>query len=80
MTRLAGGSCVPELERALSDGAWWVRANAAEALRFAGPEGLAALQRATTSDDRFAAERAREALALVSADDQTSAVPLGLAA
>jgi HEAT repeat protein len=80
LTRLAGSSCVPELERALSDGAWWVRANAAEALRFAGPAGLAALQRATTSDDRFAAERAREALALVSADDEASSEPLELAA
>ncbi len=80
LTRLAGASCVPELERALSDGAWWVRANAAEALRFAGPEGLAALRRATTSDDRFAAERAREALALVSADDRMTAEPVELAA
>jgi HEAT repeat protein len=80
LTRLAGSSCVPELERALSDGAWWVRANAAEALRFAGPDGLAALRRASTSDDRFAAERAREALALVSAHDEARVGPLRLAA
>jgi HEAT repeat protein len=80
LTHLAGGSGVPELERALSDGAWWVRANAAEALRFAGPAGIAALQRATTSNDRFAAERAREALALVSADDEAAHGTLELAA
>jgi hypothetical protein len=47
-----------------------VRANAAEALRAAGPEGLAALERAARGPDRFAAERAREALALATAHGQ----------
>jgi HEAT repeat protein len=64
LTGLATSSCIAALERALCDRAWWVRANAAEALRISGPAGIAALERAARSSDRFAAERARESLAL----------------
>lgn len=76
LTGLADGSCVPELEAALSDGAWWVRANAADALRSIGPSGVAALVRASNSDDRVMAARAREALSQDDGDDGS----LGLAA
>lgn len=55
---------VAELEAMLGDDAWWVRANAANALRRLGAEGLAALERATGHPDRYARDRAREALAL----------------
>jgi hypothetical protein len=41
-----------------------VRANCAEALVAAGPDGRAALEAALRSADRFARERAREALEL----------------
>jgi HEAT repeat protein len=53
---------VPLLERGLADNAWWVRANCGAGLRRLGPSGLAALRRALRSDDRFARDRAREAL------------------
>jgi HEAT repeat protein len=69
LTGIADSASIPELEAALRDGAWWVRANAADALRLAGPAGIAALERATRSSSRFAAERAREALALLTPDD-----------
>jgi HEAT repeat protein len=52
------------LEHCLSDRAWWVRANAARALRELGQPGLEALHRALEHDDRYAADRAREQLAL----------------
>jgi HEAT repeat protein len=55
---------VARLAAGLSDPAWWVRANCAEALVAAGPDGRAALEAALASDDRFARERAREALEL----------------
>jgi HEAT repeat protein len=80
LTGLGDHSSVPELERALSDGAWWVRANAADALRSIGPAGLAALVRASQSDDRVSAARAREALALEQGVDGEGDVSLGLAA
>ena len=65
--RIGDARAVDALERALSDAAWWVRANAAEALRGCGEPGIAALHRAVGSPDRFARDRAREALALESA-------------
>jgi HEAT repeat protein len=80
LTGLAGPSCIAELERALCDRAWWVRANAAEALRLAGAEGIAALERAASGSDRFAAERARESLALALAHDESGLPRLELAA
>jgi HEAT repeat protein len=73
-------SCVADLERALSDGAWWVRASAAEALRSIGPPGVAALVRASRSGDRTTAAPAREALALEDALDAPDDEGLGLAA
>jgi HEAT repeat protein len=55
---------VMRLADGLGDPAWWVRANCAEALVAAGPAGRAALEAALVSEDRFARERAREALEL----------------
>jgi HEAT repeat protein len=52
------------LEDCLSDRAWWVRANAARALRELGEPGIEALRRTLEHDDRYAADRAREQLAL----------------
>ncbi|MGH2940566.1 MAG: HEAT repeat domain-containing protein [Solirubrobacterales bacterium] len=52
------------LEQCLSDQAWWVRANAARALRELGDPGIEALRRAVEHEDRYAADRAREQLAL----------------
>jgi HEAT repeat protein len=80
LTGLGDHSSIPELERALSDGAWWVRANAADALRSIGPAGLAALVRASQSDDRVTAARAREALAVEDGADRDGDESLGLAA
>jgi hypothetical protein len=57
-----------------------VRANAAEALRLVGAEGIAALERAARGNDRFAAERARESLALAHAHDESALPWLELAA
>jgi HEAT repeat protein len=55
---------VPVLETGLSDAAWWVRSNSASALRSLGPAGIGALERALSSGDRYARDRAREALDL----------------
>ena len=55
---------VPALESVLDDPAWWVRANAASALRELGEPGRAALERALDHRDRYARDRAREALAM----------------
>jgi HEAT repeat protein len=56
---------IPALVGLLGDEAWWVRASAAGALRRLGADGLAALQQlAADHIDRFARDRAREALAL----------------
>lgn len=57
-------NALESLERCLSDRAWWVRANAARALRELGQPGIEALRRAVEHDDRYAADRAREQLAL----------------
>jgi len=61
---LRASTALPSLERRLSDRAWWVRANAARALRELGEPGLDALRRALEHDDPYAADRAREQLAL----------------
>lgn len=61
---LRASAALPSLERLLSDRAWWVRANAARALRALGEPGLDALRRALDHEDRYAADRAREQLAL----------------
>ncbi len=57
----------PVLEVSLRDTDWWVRANAASALSQLGPTGVAGLRRALDSGDRFARDRAAEALALMDA-------------
>ena len=64
LARLGGAppEAIEELSKLLGDQAWWVRANAAEALLGAGPAGIAALQTAAHSSDRYARERSREAL------------------
>jgi HEAT repeat protein len=61
---LSAGAALAPLERCLCDRAWWVRANAARALRELGEPGLDALRRALEHEDRYAADRAREQLAL----------------
>ena len=55
---------VPALEAVLDDPAWWVRANAAASLRALGQPGHQALERALDHPDRYARDRAREALAM----------------
>jgi HEAT repeat protein len=57
-------SAVLPLEQRLSDEAWWVRSNAADTLAEIGADGVEALERALSHSDRFARERAEEALAL----------------
>jgi len=61
---LGAVASVEALERCLSDQAWWVRANAARALRELGEPGIEALRQAVEHEDRYAADRAREQLAL----------------
>jgi HEAT repeat protein len=61
---LGAADALEPLEDCLSDRAWWVRANAARALRELGEPGIEALRRALEHDDRYAADRAREQLAL----------------
>jgi HEAT repeat protein len=61
---LGAADALESLEHCLSDRAWWVRANAARALRELGEPGIEALRRALEHDDRYAADRAREQLAL----------------
>lgn len=70
--KLAIKRSVPALERVLDDPAWWVRANAANALRKLGDPGRAALERALEHEDRYARDRAREALAM---DGLAASVP-----
>jgi HEAT repeat protein len=61
---LRADSALEPLERCLSDRAWWVRTNAARALRELGEPGIEALRRTLKHEDRYAADRAREQLAL----------------
>lgn len=64
---------MPALVAALADSSWWVRANCARALRQLGPHGIAALELCAGSHrDRYARQRAAEALALA-ADTRTAA-------
>ncbi|MGI8864189.1 MAG: HEAT repeat domain-containing protein [Solirubrobacteraceae bacterium] len=63
--KLAEPCAVPALADLLGDGAWWVRASAAGALRRLGARGYEALEDAATNHGgRFAREQAQEALAL----------------
>lgn len=59
---LADGSVAPAVTGLLSDSQWWVRQNAAETLGDL-PGGVEALRKALDSDDRFAADAARNRLA-----------------
>jgi hypothetical protein len=61
---LGAEDAVDQLEDCLSDRAWWVRANGAKALRDLGEPGLEGLRRTLEHDDPYAADRAREQLAL----------------
>ncbi len=71
---LAATDALAPLEDCLSDRAWWVRANAARALRELGEPGIEALERALEHDDRYAADRAREQLALHAVVEEHAAV------
>ncbi|WP_354699096.1 hypothetical protein DSM112329_04803 [Paraconexibacter sp. AEG42_29] len=66
---VAGAAAVGTLRVAMGDHAWWVRANAADALARLGPVGRAALQAVASGPDRYAAERAQEALWTTQAAD-----------
>jgi HEAT repeat protein len=61
---LGAADALEPLEDCLADRAWWVRANAARSLRELGAPGIEALRRTLEHDDRYAADRAREQLAL----------------
>jgi HEAT repeat protein len=61
---LGATDALQPLEHCLSDQAWWVRANAARALRDLGDPGIEVLRWAVEHEDRYAADRAREQLAL----------------
>lgn len=61
---LGAVAALEPLEACLSDRAWWVRANAAGALRALGEPGIEVLRSAVEHEDRYAADRAREQLAL----------------
>ncbi len=64
----AHAAAVAPLAAALADQNWWVRANSAASLRLCGAPGLAALQHAAADHpDRYARDRALEALALETA-------------
>ncbi|MBS1844395.1 MAG: HEAT repeat domain-containing protein [Actinobacteria bacterium] len=71
--KLGAAAAVEPLERCLSDRAWWVRANAARALRELGKPGIEALHRAVEHEDRYAADRAREQLALQAVIEEVAA-------
>lgn len=71
---LRAADALQQLEACLSDRAWWVRANAARALRELGEPGIEALQRTLEHDDRYAADRAREQLALHAVIEERVAV------
>lgn len=55
----------PRLRACLQDRDWWVRGNAAAALRGMGQTGRELLEAATEDDDAFARDRARESLVLL---------------
>ena len=67
LMRSPDGGEVEVIERLAHDPDWFVRRAAAQALGVLGPSGHAALERLSHGDDRFAAERAREELALLHA-------------
>jgi HEAT repeat protein len=62
LANLADGSVTSVVSELLSDQQWWVRQNAAETLGEL-PGGIAELTKALDSEDRFAADAARNQLA-----------------
>jgi HEAT repeat protein len=56
--RLRHEAAIDRLTEALRDPEWWVRTNAAEALRAMGPAGLDALRRMLADDDTYARHQA----------------------
>lgn len=60
--RLGDGRAVPRLERAMGDGAYWVRHHVAEALAGLGEAGDAALRRALADANPFVRDMAAQAL------------------
>ena len=67
LTQVADPRSVDMLVRLAGDPDWFVRRSAARALAALGTEGLDRLGQIARSDDRFAAERAREELAMAAA-------------
>lgn len=61
---------IETLTRGAQDRDWFVRRAAARALAATGPEGIARLEQLSRGMDAFAAERAREQLALVAAENR----------
>ncbi|MFA5885488.1 MAG: HEAT repeat domain-containing protein [Acidimicrobiia bacterium] len=61
---LGATASVPALAAHLNDSAWWVRAAVADSLVELGDPGLAVLREALVHADRYARDRAREALAV----------------
>jgi HEAT repeat protein len=70
---LRATDAIEPLEECLSDRAWWVRTNAAYALREIGEPGIEALERTLRHADPYAADRAREQLALQSVIEEQAA-------
>jgi HEAT repeat protein len=60
--RLRESESIPALAAALSDPQWWVRANAAEALKLKGAAGQDALLRLLDSEDPYAAQQSVQML------------------
>ncbi len=56
---------IPPLVAAMSDRDWWVRTNASRSLGLLGSAGRTALLSTSKGNDRYAADRAREELALL---------------
>ena len=61
---IGDAASITALRAQLGDPAWWVRANSAHALRSLGAPGLEALRDALVDTDRYASDRAYEALTL----------------
>jgi hypothetical protein len=61
---LRANEALPQLERGLTDPAWWVRFRCALALALLGESGRAALRRTRQSPDRFARDMAEMASGL----------------
>jgi HEAT repeat protein len=60
--RVRDESCIPALCGSLADSEWWVRANAAEALKSKGERGTQALLSMLDAKDIYAAQQAVQML------------------